>query len=71
VQAERVLALVRRLAAAAADEFPGSVTLPCHSETPLCQYRVPPPDLGRFDQLLNQGGEDDDRERQHPPAAAK
>jgi hypothetical protein len=63
VQAERVLALVRRLAEAAPD--PGglaeSVTPPCHSpETPLSQYRVPRPDLGRFDQLLTPKGEADD-----------
>lgn len=29
------------------------------SVTPLCQFQVPRPDLGRFDQLLSQGGEND------------
>lgn len=61
VQAERVLALVRRLAEVAPDpDGPAeSVTPACPSpETPLCQYRVPRPDLGRFDQLLAQEGED-------------
>ena len=29
--------------------------------TPLCQFQVPRPDLGRFDQLLSQGESDDGR----------
>jgi transposase len=29
--------------------------------TPLCQFQVPQPDLGRFDQLLSQGGSADGR----------
>jgi hypothetical protein len=71
VQAERIIAAVLRQAqagpAAASAE---AVTSPCHSTvTPLCQYQVPRPDLGRFDQLLSQGDPDDDREREHPPAA--
>jgi hypothetical protein len=55
--ADRIVALVAHRAAPAA---PGdSVTSPCHSTvTPLCQYQVPRPDLGRFDQLL-EGGEAD------------
>jgi len=56
-----------------------AVTSPCHSEVvtpmchsteaPLCQYQVPRPDLGRFDQLLGQGGSQDECQRQHPPVA--
>jgi transposase len=74
VQAERIIALVLRQAQAgpAAEATAEPVTTPCHSSvTPLCQYQVPPPDLGRFDQLLTQGDPDDDREREHPPAAAQ
>jgi len=62
VQAERVVALVIRLAdAGPAPGAPAdSVTASCHSTvTTLCQYQVPRPDLGRFDQLLSQGGQDD------------
>src|SRR5204862_5578980 len=63
VQAERIIAAVARPAAEA-------VTSPCHSSvTPLCQYQVPRPDLGRFDQLLTRGEKNDDRDRQHPTAA--
>jgi transposase len=49
--AERVEAEVQRLAGA-------SAALPV---TPLCQFQVPRPDLGRFDQLLSQGEEPDGR----------
>jgi hypothetical protein len=45
--AERVAAEVQRLAGV------GEAA----SVTPLCQFQVPRPDLGRFDQLLSQGGE--------------
>jgi hypothetical protein len=38
-------------------------------EPPLNQYRVPPPDLNRFDQLLSQGDEADDDVREHPTVA--
>jgi transposase len=69
VQAERIIATVVRLAetgrATAAPEE--AVTPLCHrSVTQLCQYQVPKPDLGRFDQLLKQGDQDHDRE--HPSA---
>ena len=47
--AERVEAEVRRLASAGA----------ASPVTPLCQFQVPRPDLGRFDQLLSQGGKHD------------
>jgi hypothetical protein len=58
VQAERIIALVQR--AAAPDEPPLPVTATCPSSvTPLCQYEVPRPDLGRFDQLLSQGDSED------------
>ncbi len=74
VQAERVIALVLRQAQAgpAAGATAEAATTPCHSSvTPLCQYQVTLPDLARFDQLLTQGDPDDDREREHPPAAAE
>jgi hypothetical protein len=51
VNAERIVTEVRRLDEASA---PSSVT---H----LCQYQVPQPDLGRFNQLLSQGDADDVR----------
>ena len=51
LHAERVGAEARRLAAPAS---PPSVT-------PLCQYQVPRPDLGRFNQLLSQGDSEDGR----------
>ena len=54
-QAERVGALARRLAQEAGGERPQQAV------TPLCQYQVPRPDLGRFDQLLD-GGHDLERE---------
>jgi transposase len=62
VHADRIAALVARLAdAGPARGAPAdAVTAPCHSTvTSLCQYQVPRPDLGRFDQLLSQGGDDD------------
>jgi transposase len=66
LSAERICTSVARLVeagvqpSAAADE----VTPICHSSvTPLCQDQVPRPDLGRFDELLSQGEEDDERER--------
>jgi transposase len=64
VEAERIIAVVARLASASstATAAAQAVTSPCHSSvTPLCQYQVPRPNLGRFDQLLSQGDEDDDR----------
>jgi transposase len=50
LHAERIDAEVRRLPDVA-DQTP---------VTPLCQFQVPRPDLGRFDQLLSQGGLPDD-----------
>ena len=52
--AERVRATADRLAAATVASGPDAVT-------PLCQYQVPRPDLGRFDQLLAQGDSEDGR----------
>ena len=49
LHAECVEAEVRRLADVS----------PVRSVTPLCQFQVPRPDLGRFDQLLSQGEEHD------------
>jgi transposase len=46
LHAERIAAGVRRLAA-------GGGTDPAPAVTPLCQYQVPRPDLGRFNQLLS------------------
>ena len=51
--AERVRAAAERLAAAA-----GAAA---DTVTPLCQYQVPRPDLGRFNQLLTQGDSEDVR----------
>jgi hypothetical protein len=60
LQVERIIALVQR--PVASGEPAPSVTSPCHSSvTPLCQYEVPLPDLGRFDQLLSQGESEDGR----------
>src|SRR5205823_5821846 len=57
LQAERIILVVQR---AAAPSEPAPVTPPCHSQgTPLCQYEVPRPDLGHFDQLLSQGDSED------------
>jgi transposase len=50
LHAERIAAEVGR--AQGAGGPPASVT-------PLCQYQVPRPDLGRFDQLLSQGDSED------------
>ena len=54
--AERIARRRRRprSAARAAGAVAGTVT-------PLCQYQVPRPDLGRFDQLLSQGDSEDGR----------
>ncbi len=60
-QADRIVALVLRLA-----EARTAPHVPAPSVTALCQYQVPRPDLGRFDQLLTQGGSENDSE--HPPA---
>jgi hypothetical protein len=51
LHAERIAAEARRLA--------GMVGVP--TVTPLCQFQVPRPDLGCFDQLLSQGGSHDGR----------
>jgi hypothetical protein len=55
LDAQRIIAVVTRLAEA------GSTAASVQEVTPLCQYQVPQPDLGRFDQLLSQGEEDHDR----------
>jgi transposase len=71
VPVERIIAQVGRLAQTrpTPDANAEAVAHPCHSAViPLGHYQVPRPDLGRFDQLL-EGEEDDERERQHPPAA--
>ncbi len=52
LHAERIGAEVRRLAGAEATPPP---------VTPLCQYQVPRPDLGRFNQLLTYGDSEDGR----------
>jgi hypothetical protein len=52
--AERVRAAAERLTAAGGAS--GGVT-------PLSQYQVPRPDLGRFNQLLSQGDSEDDNVR--------
>jgi hypothetical protein len=52
LSAERVGAEARRLAGAAVAPPP---------VTPLCQYQVPRPDLGRFSQLLSHGDSEDVR----------
>jgi len=51
LHAERIGVEARRLA-----DLAGSP-----QGTPLCQFQVPRPDLGRFDQLLSQGGSHDVR----------
>ncbi len=77
---ERILALVERLASAQANESKSrdDVSVQCQSTgspdrsvlvTDLCQYQVPRPDLGRFDQLLSQG--ETDHEQSQSPAAAE
>lgn len=52
LHAERIAAEARRLADVAAPPTP---------VTPLCQYEVPRPDLGRFNQLLSHGDSEDGR----------
>jgi hypothetical protein len=72
-QAERIVAAVLRQAEAArpntsaAEGTGGSQAV----VTPLCQYQVPRPDLGRFDQLLSQGEIDHEHDQRQPPAAAE
>jgi len=63
LDAERIIGVVARLAeAGTATAGAPAAARPGHSSvTPLCQYQVPQPDLGCFDQLLSQGEEDDDR----------
>lgn len=56
--AERVRAAAERLAAAAGTPGTGAAA---DVVTPLCQYQVPRPDLGRFKQLLSQGDSEDVR----------
>jgi hypothetical protein len=57
--AERIAAEVRRRSGAAENA----------PMTSLCHFHVPRPDLGRFDQLLSQGGLHDGREQE--PAGAR
>jgi hypothetical protein len=74
LDADRIRARVVRLAEVRSAAATPTLDVPpeCPSSvTPLCQYQVPRPDLGRFDQLLSQGEEDDDDERQHASAAAE
>ena len=66
LSAEGVCTALTRLARAGTEPSVSTeeVTDPCHSSmTPLCQYQVPRPDLGRFDQLLSPGEPDDDGEQ--------
>jgi hypothetical protein len=65
LDAQRIIAVVSHLAEA------GRTAAPVQEVTSLGQYQVPRPDLGRFDQLLSQGEEDHDHERQHASAAAE
>jgi transposase len=69
LDADRIGARVTRLAEAGSAAATPMASPP--SVTPLCQYQVPRPDLGRFDQLLSQGEEDHDRESQHASVAAE
>jgi transposase len=57
-QAERIAAEVTRLANAAPCDLAPQPAEIDPAATPLCQYRVPRPDLSRFNQLLSQGDED-------------
>ena len=63
-QTEKIQAVVMRLADLATrkteseEETTGTPTI----VTPLCQYQVPRPDLGHFDELLTQGEPEDERE---------
>jgi transposase len=63
-RAECVHAAVLRQAEAARARTPGQgVTPGCQAiATTLCQYQVPRPDLGRFDQLLTPTEADDERD---------
>jgi len=63
-QAERILGAVLRQAETERAKAPApDVSHGCHeAATPLGQYQVPRPDLGRFDELLSRGGTDDERE---------
>jgi hypothetical protein len=63
-QAERIIASVSRLAEKAGPSpAAAEVTQGCQpGEVSLDRYQVPRPDLGRFDQLLNNGERDDERE---------
>src|SRR5205823_560841 len=63
LHAESISARVLRLAEAATHVSASGqdVTPDCQPVlTPLCQYQVPRPDLGRFDQLLTHGESQDD-----------
>jgi len=62
--AERIQAAVLRLAEAARVKASvEGVTAGCQPPvTPLCQVQVPRPDLGRFDQLLSRGENEDERQ---------
>jgi hypothetical protein len=51
LQAERIGAETRRLTGVAGET----------PVTPLCQFQVPQPDLGCYDQLLSEGGSHDGR----------
>jgi hypothetical protein len=71
-QADWIRATVERLALTQTPESKpiSEVTPECHSKmAPLCQYQVPRPDLGQFDQLLSQG--EDANDRHDSPAAQK
>ncbi len=52
LHAERIATEARRLA---------NVAAPPPPVTPICQYEVPRPDLGRFNQLLSYGDSEDGR----------
>jgi transposase len=71
LQAERLVAAVLRQAEAARGAPPsaGGAGGSQAFVTPLCQYQVPRPDLGRFDQLLTQGETDDEHDQRQPVAA--
>jgi transposase len=62
LDAERISTVVARLASASntAAAVPEVARAGHASVTPLCQYQVPRPDLGCFDQLLSQGDQDND-----------
>jgi hypothetical protein len=52
LHAERIACAVRRLAE-------GAGNVPAPEATPLDQYQVPRPDLGRYNQLLSEGDSQD------------